>query len=596
MPRVEHGRRARRTTPPTTSRCGCPTRPATKPNLAAIRGQTLDAARRPTRRRTRGCTSSARPPTAGGRRRLHADLRRRHDGDGHRPVRRTGAGTAATGAHRDRPAQRAATRATGERRRAVLDLPRPGRQSAAGQARSSRSQLPASTTGAGAQHAVVPDGADARGARTAPSGCRTCRVRTRSRTTTTAPTTTHASTRPRRRRDGWYRAPSRITLDGHGRGRRLGRRADAVPDQRRRRPRLHRAVRLSRPRASTSSSTARSTARATPRRSRRSTLQGRRHAPPTTARLTPRRPRSGRDGWYDSAVTVALGAADGQGSGTDAHRVPDQRRRRWTPYTERVRASDGRRARRRVPLHRRRRQRRGERKTLTVRTSTRTRADHDVLINGARAASRLHRRRAGRVHAHRRRAARAPSARSTASTAGAWTDYARRVRRRAAAGRTASTSARRDAVGNVENFKTADASRSARRDAAGGAAADAARAARRARSPRSSDVGQRGCATLVRAARRAGSTVRVSCQARRPRHAGADGRPRAAAQAARSSEHARSPGGAVRCGDEGRATVTLRPSAKVEGARSRRAKGSITATLTLTPRRARPAARETRRP
>ena len=157
----------------------------------------------------------------------------------------------------------------------------------------------------------------------------------------------------------------------------------------------------SRPRASSSSSTARSTARATPGPSGRSTLKVDATAPTTTATHVPggaRRRAAGTTARSRSACAPPTAPARAPPRPSTASTRPT---RRGSPYTAPVRRRRFGHADRRVPLARRRRQRRG--RQGAERPRRRDRADHDRAHQRRRAGGGLHRRRARGVHAQRRR-------------------------------------------------------------------------------------------------------------------------------------------------------------------------------------------------
>ena len=145
----------------------------------------------------------------------------------------------AAGAHRDRPADPALP---DDRRRrcALLDLPRRDRQSGA-DAQARLGHAAAGDDRRRHRHPGVPDGAHARGGRRAPTRCPTSPGSTSSRTTTPRPSPTSRSAgEPSARRLVHDRAADHDHR--HRRGRRLRRRADPVPDQRRHAAALHRPV------------------------------------------------------------------------------------------------------------------------------------------------------------------------------------------------------------------------------------------------------------------------------------------------------------------------------------------------------------------
>ena len=178
----------------------------------------------------------------------------------------------------------------------------------------------------------------------------------RSRTTRGAGSTA-SSTRPRRRQRGLVHGPVRITLDGiDGQGgsgvEQIQYRINGGPPQLYWRP-----VQLATEGEHTLEF------RSVDRAGNAETfkpieLKVDANAPTTTATTT--RATSLEGGWYDREVTVTLHAGDGQGSGAEVteYRVPSGDE--WLPYESRSRSAP-RACTRRVPLDRRRRQRRGRR-------------------------------------------------------------------------------------------------------------------------------------------------------------------------------------------------------------------------------------------
>ena len=307
---------------------------------------------------------------------------------------------------------------------------------------------------------------------------------------------------------------------------------------------------------------------------RRSTLKVDPNAPTTTATVYPGEPL-GADGWHDGAVTLRLTARDGPGSGADEHastastaaRVVPLRRRR-SRSTRRARTSSST-APPTSPATSRRTQvaeREGRQATAPMTT---------VLINGAAPGRGVHGRRAGRVHPHRRRGLGAVETEYRLD-GGEWTPYDGRVRHHGLGGYRVdfrSTRPRR------QRRELQDADRSSirpprprrrrrrriRRRRRSGARAVAARG------------GGRASARPLSRCARGRFAVQRELPGRRPRHADAGRRPRDGAQAQAQARDARQ--AKVRCGDEGRATVSLRP-AEAQGA-WQRSKARSRAKLTL---------------
>ena len=111
---VEHGSVRRPTTPPTTSRCGCRTRPATELNLAAFRGQPFTLRARTAEGLRQAALLRHDAPTAPAAAPFTLRVHRRHDGDGRPSTSRTGAATRHAAAHiAIGPLHAAATRTSG---------------------------------------------------------------------------------------------------------------------------------------------------------------------------------------------------------------------------------------------------------------------------------------------------------------------------------------------------------------------------------------------------------------------------------------------------------------------------------------------------
>ena len=418
MPPSGTRRRRRPTTPRTTSRCGCPTPPAPRPTWPEYRGQTLDA--RPGRPEElhRGCTSSARRPTASGGGNYTLTYDDGVDADASPSSSRTGAARVTAPAHiaigplqRPLHADRAPTARAARSTTSRVDNPQPTRKlvsvtlpPAHGRGGNARGYLMALTLEE-AERRVR----DARPHRRQPvperqhrAGRPPCSDRAASPTAS-----------------GWYTTAPRITLTGTRRDRRLRRRADPVPDQRRRRRSSTPARSTSPPRARSCSSSARSTAPATPRGSTASTLKvdadgahDRRPRPPGAP---------AESGWHDTEVTVGLRAARRPGSGTRTteYRVnPADDDAAWTAVRRApFKVGGSGTQRRRVPLDTTWPATSRPTKALDVRVDVT--APTTTLRDQRRRAGRgLHRGRCGwRSRAPTARTARARSRPSTASTA-----------------------------------------------------------------------------------------------------------------------------------------------------------------------------------
>ena len=287
----------RRTTTRTTCRCGCPTRRGNVANLAAFRGQTLDAAR-------------ARPEG------LHADPLLRHDGRRLRRRRLHAAYTDGTTQSVDGPVpdwcpsrnRRRTTRRSARwqrpldpqrrGRRALRHLPR-ARPTSPRTRSSSRSACRRDHARRGRRRAVLPDGAHARAARRLVRAAGPLR-RADFPTTRSRRSPTSRSTRRARRQRRLVHEPVRVTLDAHDEGGRgveqMMWRLDGGQPQ----------PYGGRSRSTTTASTAR-VPRDRRRRQRRGLQLGRAQGRPRRA-VDDRGGRSrepfGTDGWYDGAVTV----------------------------------------------------------------------------------------------------------------------------------------------------------------------------------------------------------------------------------------------------------------------------------------------------
>lgn len=295
--------------------------------------------------------------------------------------------------------------------------------------------------------------------------------------------------------------------------------------------------------------------------------------PATTAAVTPGTPLGG-DGWFDTAVTVTLRASDGAGSGVAGTEYRGPGAPAWTPYSAPIRLES-------AAVH-----------TLEFRSTDvagNTEAPRSValkvdatapttiaLLNGAPPAPSY----AGGVRvAFQRTDGEGSGAVLTdyRLDEGAWTPYdgigafdvttlgEHRVDFRSI-----------DAAGNAENFKTVTFTVAPPPVPLGAPAPAAPRAPRPRPFAAIEDV-ERKAATLT--ALRGGRTaVRVSCQS--------VDRGTLSLQVTRSVAKrlklasATLASASVRCGDEGRATVALKPSSKVRRALAR-SKRSISATLTL---------------
>jgi hypothetical protein len=292
--------------------------------------------------------------------------------------------------------------------------------------------------------------------------------------------------------------------------------------------------------------------------------------PVTAAKLTPGTPLGG-GGWYDSAVTVALGATDGGGSGVSAaeYRVGAGP---WTPYTAPITIAD-------AGAHTLEYRSTDVAGNLEAPKAMPLRIDAtapvtSALINGAPPLLAY----AGGA---RVAFARDDGEGSGATTThyrldeGAWTDYVGAVDVTAlGAHRVDFRSV--DAAGNIENFKTVTFTVTAVPQAAPGPGAQTPPAPRPRPFASIEDL-DRKYATLT-ALRGGRATVRVACQAvdrgtlsLKVTRAVAKRHKLASTTLASRS---------VRCGAQGRAAVTLKPSSKVRRALAR-SKRSVRATLTL---------------
>ena len=349
------------TTRRTTSRCGCPTRPATSPTSPPSRARRSRCATR-TRRQLHADPLLRHDGRRLGRRRLRAHVRRRVD--------RRRRGVVPGLVRRERAHSRIGPLSkrwtpTGEDGAPCSIFHVPARSDEAEEAR--LGQAAADTTG-GPPTSRLPDGADARAQRTRCSRCRTSPARTvrlpgrpdrarHRRMRSTRPSRTAAT--------GWYDG---AVGDHAGRDRRGGRRpgveqmlyridggrpSPTRPVSTSRRGRAHARVPRDRRRGQ-----------------RRGVQVGRRSRSTRTRRTTAARSPGhpfGDDGWHDGAVTVTLRRATARAPARRGDRVPLDGGD-WTAYTGPIIVGHGRRARRRVPLHRRRGQRRG-RATLPSRST-----------------------------------------------------------------------------------------------------------------------------------------------------------------------------------------------------------------------------------
>ena len=291
------------------------------------------------------------------RRRLHAQVRRRPRRDRARSPSRTGAARPRAPAHVAIGPLSGRYPPTGRRRRALLDLPRRRRQPGAdAQARVGHA---AAQHDSGGATRALPDGADARGV---PGTFEMPDLTGVNQFPNDDERRSPASRSPASRRRAAGTRPRRGSRSRPRRGRGLRRRADPVPDQRRDAAVLHRAVQpddrgrdharvpLDRPRRQRRDASRASSSRSTPPR------------PPPRPR--PSRTDVAEGGWHDQEVTVGLRAGDGPGSGTEKieYRVnPRRAHAPWLTYDAAFDVGGEGADRRRVPLHRRRRQRRGRR-------------------------------------------------------------------------------------------------------------------------------------------------------------------------------------------------------------------------------------------
>ena len=368
---------------------------------------------------------------------------------------------------------------------------------------------------------------------------------------------------------GWYAGAVRVTLTGIDEHGGSGVEQMHVPDRRRRAAELRRPVRLhDRGRAHARVPLDR-------RRRQRRDLQvgaaeGRRQRADHDERRSRPACRSAPSGWYDGAVTVRLSRG----------RRPRLRRRarpstgstaaHWTPYAPRRSWS------RRRAQHRSSTARPTSPATTRRPRSLSLKVDETAPIDDACASTAPTRSRStpGAVRVAFTRSD-GDGLRRVVDTeyrldGGDWTSLRRARSTSPATAATRSTTARSTWPATSRTSSSADlrdppAGAAGRADpAAAGDARAAAEAVRRARGPRRSGRPS----TALRGGKVA---VRVSCQARRPRHAAAD-RHQGGGEAARSSRARTLAGGALRCGGEGRATLTL--EAEHEGqARARPGQG-----------------------
>ena len=212
----------------TTSRCGCPTRPGIKPNFASFTGKTytLDPADHKAYPKLHFFGTTADGAGGGTFTLLYTDNTTAH---GHRELRRLVRGRHGTGAHRDRPAQRP-EHDHGLRRRAAARSSTSGRQPAADEAAPGLADAAGTNSGGNVRAYLMALTLEEPGGSFEMPDLD--RASTRSRTTTPRRSPRPmSSVSPTAERLAHDRAADHA--HGHRRDRRLGRRADPVPDQRR---------------------------------------------------------------------------------------------------------------------------------------------------------------------------------------------------------------------------------------------------------------------------------------------------------------------------------------------------------------------------
>jgi hypothetical protein len=301
-------------------------------------------------------------------------------------------------------------------------------------------------------------------------------------------------------------------------------------------------------------------------------------APTTALRQAPEAPKGGSD-WYDGSVTVRLAARDGAGSGVKAIEFRMDGATEWTPYTDTITVDE-------QGVHTLE-YRSGDvagnaetTKTLTLRVD-KTAPTTNVLINGAAPADAY----TGAVRvAFSRSDAEGSGAVKTEYRldGGAWTDYTE-----AGAFDVSGNSGHRveyrsmDAAGNTENAKSVIFTINPPVTPAAPAPAPVViPQATPAPVPKPfaalEDVSSR--LSTVTAFRGGRMAVRVSCQAvdRGTVSLTVD---KAAAKRLKLKSRTLAKG-SISCGDQGRGTLTLKPSSKVKRALAK-TKSSIIATLSL---------------
>ena len=257
-----------------------------------------------------------------GRRRLHADVRRRHDA---RPstcqfpdwCRHGGASHIAIG-----PLTQRWTR-TGRTARRCSHLPLPGRQPARRPRSSSRSSCRRAPTGGTARRAAYLMALTLEERRRLASRCRTSRAVDRSRTTPPRRSRrrTRRPGRAERRRRLVHGRASAITLDGAAtrRAAPASSRSCTGSTAARRRPTPARSTITTEGEHTLEYRAIDGAGNAETYKSHRA----RRSTPPRRHDTRRSRSRAARpSGWYDGAVTVRLSAGDGAGSGAARDRVP----------------------------------------------------------------------------------------------------------------------------------------------------------------------------------------------------------------------------------------------------------------------------------